>query len=206
MQTKKIYIAVISGLLSLFVVVQFRSFENVSDLLLRDSQSNIFQEIKILKEKNEDLKAEIAELETSITQLNDQNSALDAVEEEIKKYSKLSGGSSIFGSGINVVVDAKVTTPWMVDIVNELFNSGAQAVSVNGIRIVNNTAGFDTLPQGQMLLNGSILSPPYQVDAIGESSNLSAILQLPGGIMERLKASVSGLKMEINAKEIIQMD
>ena len=206
MQAKKIYIVVISGLLSLFVVVQFRSFENVSDLLLRDSQSSIFQEIKILKEKNEDLKAEIAELEMSATQLNDQNSALDAVEEEIKKYSKLSGGNSIFGPGINIVVDAKVTTPWMVDMVNELFNSGAQAVSVNGIRIVNNTAGFDTLPQGQMLLNGSILSPPYRVDAIGESSNLSAILQLPGGIIERLKASVSDLKMEITAKDIIKME
>src|SRR3989338_1837014 len=110
MQAKKIYIVVISGLLSLFVVVQFRSFENVSDLLLRDSQSSIFQEIKILKEKNEDLKAEIAELEMSATQLNDQNSALDAVEEEIKKYSKLSGGNSIFGPGINIVVDAKVPT------------------------------------------------------------------------------------------------
>lgn len=200
------YIVVVSGLFSLFVVVQFRSFENVNDLLVRDSQSSIFQEIKILKEKNEDLKVEIAELEASVEQLNDQNSALSVVEDEIEKYTKLSGRDSIFGPGVSVIIDARVATPWMVDMVNELFNSGAQAVSVNGIRIVNKTAGFDTLPQGQILLNGSILSPPYQIDAIGEPANLSAILQLPGGIIERLKSAVSGLKAEIKTKEVIQMD
>ena len=51
-----------------------------------------------------------------------------------------------------------------------MFNSTAQAVSINGIRITNQTAGFDVLPKGQIFLNGSILTYPYIFEAIGEGS------------------------------------
>ena len=105
-----------------------------------------------------------------------------------------------------MTLDGKFSTPWMIDIVNELFNSGAQAVSVNGIRIVNKTSGFDTLPKGQILLNGSILSSPYTVNAIGESSTLATLIQSPGGIFDRLKKAFPTLKSTITTKDIIQMD
>lgn len=201
---KKIYILVTAVLLGFFAVVQSRSYGNV-DFLLRDAESNIFQEIRILKQKNEDLKSEISELELTLSQLADQNLALQAIEDEIKKYRKLSGGLSIFGPGLTVTIDGTITTPWMIDLVNDFFSSGAQAVAVNGIRLVNPTIGFDTLPQGQILLNGSILSPPYVFDVIGESSSLKNILELPGGVFDRLKSAFPGIKIETVSKDIIQM-
>jgi len=48
---KKIFVLFTALLLGFFVVVQSRSFESVNDLFFRDIQSNIFQEIRILKEK-----------------------------------------------------------------------------------------------------------------------------------------------------------
>lgn len=201
---KKIYILVTAVLLGFFAVVQSRSYENV-DFLLRDAESNIFQEIRILKQKNEDLKSEISELELTLSQLADQNLALKAIEDEIKKYRKLSGGLSIFGPGLTVTIDGTITTPWIVDLVNDFFSSGAQAVAVNGIRLANPTTGFDTLPQGQILLNGSILSPPYVFDVIGESSSLKNILEVPGGVFDRLKSAFPGVKIETVSKDIIQM-
>ena len=89
---------------------------------------------------------------------------------------------------------------------NEFFNLGAQAVSVNGIRIINKTAGFDTLPQGQILLNGSILSPPYTFNALGESSTLKSLLESPGAFIPRLKISFPGIKVYVSTKDIIQME
>lgn len=201
---KKIYILTTAVLLGFFAVVQSRSFKNV-DFLLRDAESNIFQEISILKQKNEDLKSEISELELALAQLADQNLALQAIEDEIKKYSKLGGSLSIFGPGLTVTIDGTIATPWIVDLVNDFFNSGAQSVAINGIRLVNSTIGFDTLPQGQILLNGSILSPPYIFDVIGESSSLNNILELPGGVFDRLKSAFPGIKIETVSKEIIQM-
>lgn len=203
---RKIFILGTAAILGFFVIIQMASFENVSDTLQRDNKSNIFQEIKILKEKNEDLKSEVGDLETTVAQLNDQSKALTAIQDEISEYTKLSGRISVFGPGISMTLDGKFSTPWMIDIVNELFNSGAQAVSVNGIRIVNKTSGFDTLPKGQILLNGSILASPYAVNAIGESSTLATLIQSPGGIFDRLKKVFPTLKSTITTKDVIQMD
>lgn len=200
------YVLLAALILGLFIVLQGRAYKNVNDLLLRDAKSNIFQEIKVLKEKNNNLRKEIDELERTFEQLADQNSSLEAIEEEIKKYQKLSGKFGIFGPGIEVAINGNITTPWAIDLINEFFNSGAEAVSVNGIRLVNKTIGFDTLPQGQILLNGSILSPPYTFNVLGEPSTLLKALNLPEGIFARLTKAFPSLKIGAITKEIIQMN
>lgn len=203
---RKLFIVGISAILGLFIIMEGRSLENVNEILLRDSQSNIFEEIKILKEKNESLKKETIDLDANLELLSDQNSALNVVEEEIKKYSKLNGKFPIFGPGITVTVEEKLNVPWVIDIINHFFNSGGEAVSINGIRIVNDTMGFDALPNGQIFLNGSILSSPYIFDVIGEPSKLATLLELPGGILDRLESSFPKIKVVVSQKEIIQMD
>lgn len=203
---RKISVLATASILSFFAVIQFNSLENVNDSLLRDSKSNIFQEIKILKEKNQDLKKGVDDLNNTIAQLNDQNKALGVVQEEISEYTKLSGKAAVFGPGISVQISGEITTPWIVDVVNEFFGAGAQAVSVNGIRIANQTAGFDTLPKGQILLNGSILSSPYTLEAIGESATMASSLQTPGGLFDRLKKAFPNVKISLNTKEVVKMD
>ncbi len=202
---KKALILLSTLLLGFFLVIQLRSFATVNEIIFRDQESNVFQEIQILKDKNDDLNDEVLELEKTISQLADQNSALQAIDDEIAKYKKLSGDFSIFGPGITVTLEGSISTAWVIDLINEFFNSGAQAVSINGIRITNKTVGFDTLPQGQILLNGSILSPPYSFDVMGESEVLMTILELPGGIFERLQNNFPGLKIDMVRKEVIQM-
>lgn len=206
MNIQKTYILITTLILGFFIAIQSRSFESVSNEFQRDVKSNIFQEIKILKEKNESLRKEAEDLEDNLNQFADQNSALSAVEAEIEKYTKLSGSTPVFGSGVSVTVSGQITTPWVVDLVNALFNADSEAVSVNGIRLTNKSAGFDTLPQGQILLNGSVLSPPYVFNALGESSNIISILELPGGIYSRLTAAIPGLKIDSITKDIIQLN
>ena len=198
-------ILVIALILGFFLVIQSRSFSNVSELGARDVRSNAFQEIQILKEKNEDLKKEIEELEDNLIQLSDQNKALESIEAEAEKYKKLSGGARIFGPGVEVTINKEISTVWMIDIINELFNSGAEALSVNGIRIVNSTAGFDTLPLGQTLLNGTILSAPYKFEAIGEPSTLIHVLEVPGGILSRVEKAFPQSVETIVARDVISM-
>ena len=206
MKTPNLYMLITALVLGFFISIQGRSYEIVHNELQRDVQSNIFQEIKILKDKNESLRNEALELENNIDQFADQNSALKAVEAEIDKYNKLSGNSSIFGPGVSITISGNISTPWIVDLVNALFGAGAEAVSINAIRLTNQSSGFDTLPQGQILLNGSILSSPYVFNVIGEPSNMLSILELPGGIFSRINAAIPNLKIESTTKDIIQMD
>jgi uncharacterized protein YlxW (UPF0749 family) len=202
----KIYILITSFLLGFVAVAQSRSYLQVNDVFLRDIKSNVFQEVIILKENNEDLRGEVDELETNLLQIKDQSSALEAIEEEIERYSKLNGSKTIFGPGVEVELTGTITVPWIVDLSNELSASGAQAISLNGIRILNSTAGFDTLPQGQILLNGSILTAPYQFSAIGESSVMIELLELPGGILSRIEAAFPETQVKLSSKDVIQMD
>ena len=192
-------------MLGLLISFQNRSLQKVNDQLLRDNTSNIFKEINILKEKDGDLKREIADLEKTLKELTDQNSALGAIKDQTEKYSKLSGRVGVFGPGLEIKIMGKLSTPWVIDSINEFFDSGAEAVAVNGIRITNKTIGFDTLPQGQILLNGSILSSPYTINVIGESATLLKILESPGGIFSRLTATFPDLKIQTTKKEIIEM-
>lgn len=202
--SKVIFTVLLGAIVGFVLVIQIKSFKEI-DVLLRDQQSNVFQEIKILKEKNESLKGEVALLEANVLKLNDQSSAISAVEEEISKYQKLSGSSSVYGTGLSIIVGGEISTFWMIDLVNEIFAAGAQAVAVNGIRLTNRTVGFDTLPQGQILLNGSILTTPYEIEVIGEANVLMNILTIKGGILDRLKARFPSLKLEVTPKEIVQM-
>lgn len=203
---KKAFIVVVALILGVLVVSQIKSFSEINSLFIRDTQSNVFQEIMILKVKNEDLRSEIEDLDSTLEQLEDQNSALDVIEEEINKYKLLNGEFSIFGPGISITIEAELTTPWVIDLINELFNSGVQAISMNGVRLTNKSIGFDTLPQGQILLNGVILTSPFVVDVVGEPSMILDILELPGDILDRLESAFPEIIIDTESKEIIQME
>lgn len=193
-------------LLGFLAIVQGRSFMRVDSLLSREAQTNVFQEIKILKVKNKDLQNEIKNLENTVEQLQDQNFALEVIEKEINEYMKLSGNYPIFGPGVNVLLDGEIHAPWVIDMINELYNAGAEAVSINGIRISNKASGIDVMPNDQLLINGSILTSPFNLNAIGKSDSILEILELPGGIFDRLEAAYSDVQIHSEMKDVIQMD
>ena len=206
MKDRENYIFIIAIIFGFLLIIQNRSYDNVNELFTRDVSSNIFQEIKTLKDGNTDLRNEVNNLEGLTIQLSDQNLALKAIEEEIKKYKKLNGKSPIYGSGVRIEIQADIDSNWLVDFINELFNSTAQAVSINGIRITKQTAGFDVLPKGQIFLNGSILTAPYVFEAIGEGSSILGILELPGGIFDRIEASFQEVEIKTELKELVEMN
>ena len=193
-------------ILGLLIILQGRAYFHMEESLARDSLRNIFQEIKILKDKNSDLKNTVSDLTTTLEQLSDQDTALKSIAEDMKKYKKLTGDYQIFGSGIELTIDQPIQAPYMVDFINELFNAGAYAVSVNGIRLTNSTKGIDSSPIGQLFINSTLLSPPYILNAIGEPKNMIDIINVQGGIVDRTKKKYPGISVYISSKEVIKMD
>ena len=102
MEGKKIYIVVVAVILGILIVAKVRSFAGINTLFVRDTQSNIFQEIMILKDKNEDLRGEVNALENTLLQLKNQNSALNTIDEEKGKVKVL---ITIFGRETPVELD-----------------------------------------------------------------------------------------------------
>ncbi len=193
-------------LLGFLVILQSRSFRGVQDILARDSRANVFREIQILKTTNENLTDEIGDLEEQLNKASDRQQALNAVQDEIKKDRILAGEVDTEGPGILVSLSKPVTVIWLTDIVNEMWSAGAEAVSVNNIRLTNSTVGFDAMPNGQVALNGVPLTAPYSISAIGDGKTLNAALNQPQGVLDRLRQTISGIEIYTTLKDKIQMD
>lgn len=192
--------------LGILIIVQARSYEEVSDVISRNTRSDVFREIKILKTTNETLGDEIDDLQEQLDKISNNQEALDSVKAEIEKYRILTGRVDVSGSGVTMKIDGDIKAIWLTDIVNELFSAGAEAVSVNSIRLTNKTIGFDTIPNGQLLLNGVILNKPYEISAIGEKTVLKEALKQPEGIIERMNRSFSDTVIELVEKDFIKME
>ncbi len=206
MRYRDLTIIITGILLGFLVVLQSRSFGNVQDRIARDSRANVFREIQILKNTNEDLGDEIADLEDQLAKASDQEQALKGIQEEIQKDKMIAGHVNVTGPGVELTVKNNLPALWFTDIANELWSAGAEAVSVNDVRITNTTAGFDTLPNGQISLNGVILSSPYHFGAIGDRKTLSEALNQPAGIIQRMKDNIPGIEITLDQKDLLQME
>ncbi len=196
---------VVSILLGMLIVSQVKTFELINSTLARENTDNIFQQLKILKGKNDALRQEVSKLESNLSQLFNKESALAIVKSEINELMKLEGQVGVFGEGVVITFDGNIGSELMTDMLNELFNAGAQSVTINGLRHTTTTAGFDLLPNRQIFYAGQILTPPITFAGIGDSKKIMEILDSQGGIISRIKDSNKDMAIQVEARSVIQM-
>lgn len=118
-------------------------------------------------------------------------------QEEIKNNKKLLGLTEISGQGLIITLDENreinssevlnissylVHEEDLLYIVNELFNSGADAISINDQRIVSTTS---ILCDGNIVrINGEMVGVPITIKAIGYSKRMKYALTRPGGYLD----------------------
>lgn len=90
--------------------------------------------------------------------------------------------------------DYRVTARDVKSVVQELWLAGAEAVAVNGERIVPSTAILDI--GGSVLVNSAYLAPPYQVAAIGAEDLYDVLAGSPGFVeLIRERADRFGIRI-----------
>lgn len=158
-----------------------QDMENLK-VLVEDAQNKL-NEYEALAEANEDLVRELEE------QMFD----------DIAFYQLASGSVDARGPGVVVTIDDgdRDLEPWedpndilvhdldLLLIINELKASGAEMISVNGQRLVDETSiscsGYT------VRINGQFFARPFIIKAIGDGSRMSAALIGPGGYGTWLK-------------------
>lgn len=73
----------------------------------------------------------------------------------------------------------------LLSIVNELKNAGAEAIEINGQRVIDNTA--ITCEGNIIMVNGERVGSPFTINAIG-SPELLANINRPYGILDNLQS------------------
>lgn len=157
-------------------------------LKAKEKYDNMYIELEYMEEQ----------LEIERTNSTQNNTELEQLENEIKGGNKILGLSEVTGNGIVITVNDSTSSlnifddpnllvvhdTDLINIVNELKSVGAEAISINGQRIVTTSA--IECDGNVVLINGQKIAAPFVIKAIGFPESLKGINML-GSYVYNLK-------------------
>lgn len=221
MKKVSIILGIVCLVLTIAIFIQVKTVESITNeegISLSDN-AELKDEVLRWRQQYKDIynQLEIAELrlEEARTKAATSSEVDSAVETQIKKNNQLLGLSEVKGKGIiiklddNREVDAEevldinsylVHDTDLIHIINELFNAEADAISINGKRIVSTTS---ILCDGNIIrVNDEIVGVPIEIKAIGYPERLYYDAALRQGGYLRLMAN-DGVIVEIELSDNI---
>ena len=152
--------------------------------------------VRILDDVNQEqdrLTQDSRELETSrntlLSGVDSGAEALKAAQDRLDTLGILTGTAPATGPGIVLTVndpDRTIRAARLLDALQELRDAGAEAVQVNGVRVVASTWFADT--EGGVEISGTRVSPPYSIIAIGDPATMASAMDIPGGVNESVRS------------------
>jgi len=139
-----------------------------------------------------DLRTENGKLQKA---LGDQNSSTEVLNDGLEQAKAFAGLTDLQGPGLKVTLldslkpsnadDAIVHDMDILKVTNELFASGAEAIDVNGHRIVTTSSFRCVGPVIQV--DGVPVASPVVIRAIGDPATLEGGINLPGGVLSLIR-------------------
>lgn len=184
----------------IFTMVMFTQFKTVeqTDITAIETmrETELRTELAKIKEKYDDVETKLSETETKIkeyeTQMTNEEDATKILEQELSEAQMYLGYTTVHGEGIVITLsDTKaknIESYDLMDLVNELKIAGAEAISINGNRVVSTTEIVDILYK-YIVINGKRISGPYTIKAIGNQKYLESGITLKNGYKDRIEAN-----------------
>ncbi len=199
-----IAIAVVCVILTSAITLQIRTMkEENSAVSISTANSELRDSVLEWKERSENAQRDLESATKELEEIRQASTSNDntAVEkqEELKRYNRLIGLTDVAGDGIILTVSDSSTESSLMDInnlivhdsdlrnlVNELANAGAEAISINGERIVSTTC--ITCAGNVIQINGNRVGSPFEIRAIGNPESLYGAITRPGGYTSMLES------------------
>jgi uncharacterized protein YlxW (UPF0749 family) len=195
----QLIIGLLCMLLGVMLVTQFRTRR----LALQDvptSASDQATFISQLYDSNAQLRSQVSALSSEIARYEQggtgSNSNYDSLVRDLQNLRMANGAVELIGPGVTIFVDGEVSVLELQDLVNELRNASAEAISVNGVRVVTRSALIED-EAAQIVIDRQLLSRPYRLEAIGDPDTLGPALQRKGGLIALLQAGNPSLEIEV---------
>ena len=225
MEKRKISIVlcIVCLILTMAIVVQINTMKGTGSTVSASfTEDNLRDEVLKWKEKYDNESANLDNAEKELAAIREQSTKNDSTasskEQQITLNNNLLGLTDVEGKGIELTVkdDPNVTrenigifddiSSHIVHdgdlrrIVNELKNAGAEAISINGQRIVTTTA--ITCIGNVIKINDEKVSSPFVIKAIGFPESMETALNRAGGYLDYLNDDgiVTSIKKLDNVK------
>jgi uncharacterized protein YlxW (UPF0749 family) len=175
--------ALAAALLGFVASLQLRSEAAVVRTLSGQSDSDLALLIDDLNRGNFDLLQQQYALSAQLDTLRsaaggDASAAASSVQSQLQQLQIALGALPVHGPGTVLTVDGQLGSVDVADLVDALMNAGAEALDINGVRVV----------QGSVITGGAgaavdshVLSAPITVTAIGDPQSLAAEATLVAG-------------------------
>lgn len=162
-----------------------------------------------LNEKYQEVVAKIEEYTNE--RVSDEKTA-QLLETELQQLNETLGKTDVEGEGIVIqlidkegtqlsedVTVEKIMAEDLLLVVNKLFAAGAEAISINGHRIISTSSIFD-IGTEYIIVNGERILSPYMINAIGNPDYLKSAVSGKGGQVDSLKELGHETSVDINKK------
>jgi len=190
--------------LMLVMFMQFKVVEQTDITAIETMrESELKLELSSWREKYNELNERYNEVvikseEYKNERVSDEKTA-QLLQSELKQLNEALGKTDVVGEGIVIQITdmegaelgedvyvQRVASEDLLLIVNELFAAGAEAISINGHRIITTSSIFDI--GGEFIkVNGERILAPYVINAIGNPDYLKSAVSGKGSHVDALK-------------------
>lgn len=203
--TMSISIFIVCIILVAISFIQFKTVEQVQETdieMMREEE--LREQISTWKSKWEEANEKLEDTNNKINEYNqklDSNEeASELLDEELRKSQLILGTTDVVGDGVVVTltdtVENSIEAEDLVELINELRFAGAEAISINGVRIMNMTDIAD-IDSYIIIKPSQRLVSPYVVKAIGNQTYLVSNLCLKNsGFVDKYNNSGKSVKLE----------
>ncbi|AJA47930.1 hypothetical protein CPAST_c18600 [Clostridium pasteurianum DSM 525 = ATCC 6013] len=197
----QIAVALVCCILGFMLAYQFRIISlQESNISLQGDSSQITSQVEQLNKEKEDLNKKVNELQTKLKQYQDaavtKSGADKQMIDELNNLNALIGSEDVQGQGIIITITPRnifssdidgvgnvITDKALTNIVNELRFAGAEAISINNIRVTSYTGIKTSGGVSNIFIGSSDKISPYDtitIKAIGNKEDLNSGMVFPG--------------------------
>lgn len=216
-----IVIGVLALLVGLLISAQIQTTQG-SDIggLIPIAKAQGFEaELKKVRLEKDAALQELQKLEFRIAEIEkekaDEDILLAGIIKDLEKYRIAAGVVDVRGPGVTITLEDPVPTDQyqqetsfimenselLVSLVNKLKDAGAEAISINGQRIISQTE--ISLAGDNVNINTVPTAPPYIIKAIGNPDTIESTITIRFGIIEQMRDRF-GLQVKIEkAGEVV---
>ena len=216
----KIILMITIGLTAfILTMVMFTQFKTVQETDITGietmREAELRTELASWKSKYEDALSKIEETESKIEEYNEEiennNDLTELLAEELEEAEMYAGYTDLQGEGIIITLEdtdtSQIEASDLLTLVNELKAAGAEAISINGERIVTLTDIVD-LDYKYIVINTTLkytrISSPYTVKAIGDQKYLESAITIKYGYLDSMEANGKTVSYELSDEVLVE--
>lgn len=185
--------------LGLLLMVQLRTQSAVQRTVHSESWefavADLIDSNTRLREQTEALQMQLDELQD----IEGGGAVLQSLVNQVNNLRIANGLIEVSGQGVEVVVAGPVSVLDLHDLINELRSAGAEALALNGQRMVVWSA--ISADGEHVTVDGQPIQPPYRLQAIGDAHTMEVALVRPGGLVNLLEQANSSTSITVSRRE-----